>query len=186
MPESIGRGGGIRTRDPLHPMQVRYQAALRPDKPKIISYFGKVRLISENFDDISQLLADRLKGNPFVLFALFQRIFQTVSGTTDGETLIVQELPNASYQEYFMVLVIAPVSPSLYGLELGELLFPVSENVRLDPAEFADFSNSEIALGRNRRQRLFWRVFRLVFHYRKAPLRPLVSGWHGRLRRAVP
>ena len=28
----FGRGGGIRTRDPLHPMQVRYQAALRPDK----------------------------------------------------------------------------------------------------------------------------------------------------------
>jgi hypothetical protein len=27
----LGRGGGIRTRDPLHPMQVRYQAALRPD-----------------------------------------------------------------------------------------------------------------------------------------------------------
>jgi hypothetical protein len=31
-PESIGRGGGIRTRDPLHPMQVRYQAAPRPDE----------------------------------------------------------------------------------------------------------------------------------------------------------
>ncbi len=31
-----GRGGGIRTRDPLHPMQVRYQAALHPDEPKII------------------------------------------------------------------------------------------------------------------------------------------------------
>ncbi len=29
--EFNGRGGGIRTRDPLHPMQVRYQAALRPD-----------------------------------------------------------------------------------------------------------------------------------------------------------
>ncbi len=27
-----GRGGGIRTRDPLHPMQVRYQAALHADK----------------------------------------------------------------------------------------------------------------------------------------------------------
>ena len=26
-----GRGGGIRTRDPLHPMQVRYQAALHPE-----------------------------------------------------------------------------------------------------------------------------------------------------------
>ena len=28
----FGRGGGIRTRDPLHPMQVRYQAALHPDE----------------------------------------------------------------------------------------------------------------------------------------------------------
>ena len=34
---AIGRGGGIRTHDPLHPMQVRYQAALRPDKLRIIS-----------------------------------------------------------------------------------------------------------------------------------------------------
>ncbi len=33
----IGRGGGIRTRDPLHPMQVRYQAAPRPDEEQIIS-----------------------------------------------------------------------------------------------------------------------------------------------------
>jgi hypothetical protein len=30
-PPNIGRGGGIRTRDPLRPRQVRYQAALRPD-----------------------------------------------------------------------------------------------------------------------------------------------------------
>ena len=37
MLDSLGRGGGIRTRDPLHPMQVRYQAALRPDKLRIIS-----------------------------------------------------------------------------------------------------------------------------------------------------
>ena len=29
--ESIGRDGEIRTRDPLNPIQVRYQAALRPD-----------------------------------------------------------------------------------------------------------------------------------------------------------
>jgi hypothetical protein len=33
----FGRGGGIRTRDPLHPMQVRYQAALRPDEARIIA-----------------------------------------------------------------------------------------------------------------------------------------------------
>jgi hypothetical protein len=31
-PVSIGRGDKIRTCDPLHPMQVRYQAAPRPDR----------------------------------------------------------------------------------------------------------------------------------------------------------
>ena len=35
--ESIGRGERIRTSDPLHPMQVRYQAALRPDEARIIA-----------------------------------------------------------------------------------------------------------------------------------------------------
>jgi len=34
---NCGRGGGIRTRDPLHPMQVRYQAALHPDEGEIIA-----------------------------------------------------------------------------------------------------------------------------------------------------
>ncbi len=28
----LGRGEKIRTSDPLHPMQVRYQAALRPER----------------------------------------------------------------------------------------------------------------------------------------------------------
>ena len=31
MTKSIGRGGGIRTHDPLLPKQMRYQAALRPE-----------------------------------------------------------------------------------------------------------------------------------------------------------
>ena len=34
---NFGRGGGIRTRDPLHPMQVRYQAALHPDEASSIT-----------------------------------------------------------------------------------------------------------------------------------------------------
>ena len=34
---SIGRDGVIRTHDPVHPMHVRYQAALRPDEVKIIA-----------------------------------------------------------------------------------------------------------------------------------------------------
>ena len=38
--EFRGRGGGIRTRDPLHPMQVRYQAALRPER---VAHYAAVR-----------------------------------------------------------------------------------------------------------------------------------------------
>src|SRR5690625_3598744 len=37
----FGRGGGIRTRDPLVPNQMRYQAALRPEKKYYIHSFLK-------------------------------------------------------------------------------------------------------------------------------------------------
>ncbi len=36
----LGRGGGIRTPDPLLPKQMRYQAALRPDSALIVSRMG--------------------------------------------------------------------------------------------------------------------------------------------------
>jgi hypothetical protein len=36
----IGRGGQIRTDDPLLPKQMRYQAALRPDFPYVIAPIG--------------------------------------------------------------------------------------------------------------------------------------------------
>ena len=35
-----GRGGGIRTHDPLLPKQMRYQAALRPEEGRIIETVG--------------------------------------------------------------------------------------------------------------------------------------------------
>ena len=37
VPENDGRGERIRTFDPLVPNQMRYQAALRPDKPAILT-----------------------------------------------------------------------------------------------------------------------------------------------------
>ncbi len=40
----IGRGDKIRTCDPLHPMQVRYQAAPRPDRMRIIAEKGQENL----------------------------------------------------------------------------------------------------------------------------------------------
>ena len=38
-----GRGGGIRTPDPLLPKQMRYQAALRPDSFSIVSQANSAR-----------------------------------------------------------------------------------------------------------------------------------------------
>ena len=38
-----GRGGQIRTDDPLHPMQVRFRAALRPDGNYYNTIFGQER-----------------------------------------------------------------------------------------------------------------------------------------------
>ena len=49
-----GRRGGIRTRDPLHPMQVRYQAALHAEA-KIIS--AKRSISAQQITNFEQLLA---------------------------------------------------------------------------------------------------------------------------------
>jgi hypothetical protein len=48
--EKFGRGDWIRTSDPLRPRQVRYQAALRPDKLHIIPWQRSERRASERFD----------------------------------------------------------------------------------------------------------------------------------------
>ena len=44
---SCGRSGGIRTRDPLLPKQMRYQAALRSDSSYSNLYFWTFQRISE-------------------------------------------------------------------------------------------------------------------------------------------
>jgi hypothetical protein len=51
-----GRGEKIRTSDPLHPMQVRYQAALRPDTKGAIIY--ELLLTTKN---LLQIIKQRLK-----------------------------------------------------------------------------------------------------------------------------
>ena len=43
-----GRGERIRTSDPLHPMQVRYQAAPRPDRYEIDSSLRECQIATEN------------------------------------------------------------------------------------------------------------------------------------------
>ena len=57
--EENGRGDVIRTHDPLHPMQVRYQAALRPDTLRIVPT-SAVR--SQNLADLLDDLPDLVRG----------------------------------------------------------------------------------------------------------------------------
>ena len=57
----LGRGGGIRTRDPLHPMQVRYQAVLRPDKPPLYRSFGVLGRDSEDFCNLQKFAAESFR-----------------------------------------------------------------------------------------------------------------------------
>lgn len=44
-----GRNGGIRTRDPLHPMQVRYQAALHSEDLNYIPSFQALQKECDEF-----------------------------------------------------------------------------------------------------------------------------------------
>jgi len=47
-----------------------------------------------------------------------------------------------------MVLVIATIAAPLDRFKLREFLLPIAQDVRFDAAQFADFTNGEVALGR--------------------------------------
>ena len=53
-----GRGAGIRTRDPLHPMQVRYQAAPHPDCVDYSTAPKRLLRLPQQFENRFQLLAN--------------------------------------------------------------------------------------------------------------------------------
>ena len=57
---SYGRCERIRTFDPLHPMQVRYQAAPHTDKPQIIACRDALsEVVSKEIADFEQLTAHK-------------------------------------------------------------------------------------------------------------------------------
>jgi hypothetical protein len=74
---------------------------------------------------------------------------QAVAGPTDGEALVIQQIADATDQQHLVVLVVAAVAAPLHRLELGELLLPVAQHIRLDAAQLADLTDREVTLGRN-------------------------------------
>ena len=79
-------------------------------------------------------------------------VFQTVSGTADGESVLVKQLANAAHQQNFVVLVVASIAATFDRFELSEFLFPVTQHVGLNATQIADFANGEVAFGGNGRQ----------------------------------
>src|SRR5690606_29551083 len=100
--------------------------------------------------ELDSNLADDLLALRQVRSGLVAR--ELLSRTADREAFLVQEAANLANDQDVLTLVIAPVTPALYRLELRELLLPVTQHMRLDPAELADFADREVAFSRYRRE----------------------------------
>ncbi len=62
----------------------------------------------------------------------------------DGESAIVEQTSDVADQHDFMRLVVASIASSFYGLELRELLFPVTQDMGFDRTQFTHFTDGEV------------------------------------------
>ena len=147
-------------------MQVRYQAAPRPDRMRIIAEIRLERfaappgrmtsrpaLAAQDFDELLEFeahLMDELLALIEIHLGVIAR--EAVARAADGEALLVEEAPDLANDEHVLALVVAAIAAALDGLELRKLLLPVTQHMRLDPAEVAHLTNGEVALARDRGQ----------------------------------
>ena len=125
-------------------MQVRYQAALRPEAEIITDVIATnaalATLPPQNIEKTFDFLAHRGQirpaggGRAADSGGLGYDFIKTVARAADGETLIVEQIADAPDQQHFVVLIIAAVAAALDRLELSEFLFPIAQYVRLDAA----------------------------------------------------
>src|SRR4051812_44243972 len=145
-------------------MQVRYQAALRPEgadysrgaSASLVQGRGAGLFAGERINDRAKLLADLRHVDLAVAIALRSgatstlcgfgtrclaalriHIIQAVARAADGEAFFVKQFADAADEQDFVMLVVAPVAAPLDGLELRELLLPIPEHVRFDAAQLA-------------------------------------------------
>ena len=172
-------------------MQVRYQAALRPEAADYIRGNGcsagcvssRGRLSAQQIDDALDFspqrgisrTADACWRIPrLTIFALTS--IEPGARAADGEALFVEQVADAADQQHFVVLVIAPVAPTLHGLQLREFLLPVAQHVRLHAAQLAHFTDGEVALGWDGRQASATGLLSMIVF----STTPSVSGWRER------
>src|SRR5581483_4066781 len=109
-------------------MQVRYQAALRPEGGNYNRAAASTRRrlrakqIDHRFDlaadvaDVRRACAGRSRG----LRRIRDDLIEAVARPADREALIVEQFANAAYEKNFVVLVIAAVAAPLHRLQLRE------------------------------------------------------------------
>ena len=93
----------------------------------------------------------------------------------DGKPAIIKQAADMTDQHDLMGLVIAPIAAPFNGFELGKLLLPITQDMRLDRTEFPYLTNGEIAFGRNGGKPAFRQV--LCCHFVSRPVSS-VSDWH--------
>src|SRR5215831_15326826 len=123
-------------------MQMRYQAALRPDGSVCIVPTSALRAqqLADLRDDLPdfgrcECRAVAVAGACRPRFVGHQdRVGEAIrlepmARAVDGEALLVEEIPDAADEQDFVVLVVAAVAAPLDRFELREFLLPVTEHV---------------------------------------------------------
>ena len=169
-------------------MQVRYQAAPRPDRTQMIAQKGWLNLdaasaavggaplASQYLDQLFQFQS-HLMDQLLALVQIHLRIIarEPVTRAADGKPLLVEQAADLSNDQHILPLIIAAIAAALDRLELREFLLPVAQHMRLDAAQVADFTDGEVPLPRDRRQ------FAIVAWFQHTPRRePSISGPDGR------
>src|SRR5690606_2015038 len=105
---------------------------------------------------------------------------QLLACAADGEALLVQQAPDLADHDHVLALVVAAVAAALHRLELGELLLPVAQHMRLDAAQLAHLADGEVTLARDGGQLVIVPGFQ-----HRLPRAPSASGRGGRSPRAA-
>jgi hypothetical protein len=99
---------------------------------------------------------------------------ETVPGSANSEALFIQQAADLANDQHVLPLVVAAVAPAFNRLELRKFLLPIPKDMRLDPAQIADFADGEVALSGNRGQ------LAIIAWFQHRPRRgPLASGPDG-------
>jgi hypothetical protein len=99
---------------------------------------------------------------------------EAIPGSSNGESLFIQQASNLPNDEHILALVVASVAAALDRLQLRKFLLPIAKHVRFDAAQVADLTNGEVALARYGRQ------FAIVAWFQHTPRRePSVFGPDG-------